>query len=454
MTYQVTILKDLFPGVPVRPHLILMDKGKVAQHDGMPSWFRIVRREDGRLHSAEFIGDTELARRDPLTIGLDVSGEVEELEAGVRAETERFVAALQPAVTRIEPEIGAKCRACEYRVDPAEPRNGFLECWGERGRTEPHVLDLYQGRGLRDELLAAGVVSIHDVTEAHFGERAGVHAARQRIQVFQTQRDEEWVDPPLGEVLRAARHPIHFIDFEAARIAVPHHRGMPPYGQLAFQWSCHTIAEPGGALAHREFLDREATWPNERFARALREVVGDTGSIIVWSPFEKSVLNSVADDLSALGSGDQELANWLRAAATPPGTEHSRQVDMLKLCRAHYFHPGMGGSNSIKDVLAAVWKASPEVRARFAAATGREGDPERGPYASLPPMLIAGEEQAVEEGTGAMRAYFAMVYGYERDDPEASDKWARLLLEYCKLDTLAMVLIWEHWTRAVARSPR
>ena len=105
-------------------------------------------------------------------------------------------------------------------------------------------------------------------------------------------------------------------------------------------------------------------------------------------------------------------------------------------------------------MLAAVWKASPEVRARFAAATGREGDPERGPYASLPPMLIAGEEQAVEEGTGAMRAYFAMVYGYERDDPEASDKWARLLLEYCKLDTLAMVLIWEHWTRAVARSPR
>jgi hypothetical protein len=40
-----------------------------------------------------------------------------------------------------------------------------------------------------------------------------------------------------------------------------------------------------------------------------------------------------------------------------------------------------------------------------------------------------------------------MAYGVERDDPAAVAKWSRLLLEYCKLDTLAMVLIWEHWAR-------
>lgn len=454
VTYQVTILKDLFPGVPVRPHLILMDQGKVAAHDGMPGWFRIVRRADGKLHSAEFVGDAELARRDPLTIGIDVSAEVAELEAEVRSETRRFVASLHPSPTRIDPEVGGKCRACEFRVDPSTPQNGFLECWGARGRVEPHVLDLYQGREFREELLSSGVMGIHDITDAHFGDRTGVYAARQRIQVFQTQRGEEWVDPPLGDSIRAARYPMHFIDFEAARIAVPHHRGMPPYGQIAFQWSCHTVAAPGAPLAHREFLDRDPSWPNERFARSLRDAIGESGSIIVWSPFEKSVLRGVADDLVALGSGDPELANWLRSAATPPGAEHSRQIDMLKLCRAHYYHPGMGGSNSIKDVLDAVWRASAEVRARFAAVVGREGDPQQGPYATLPPLLIAGKEEAVAEGTGAMRAYFAMVYGYERDDPGASEQWAQLLLEYCKLDTLAMVLIWEHWGRAVGRSRR
>ena len=71
---------------------------------------------------------------------------------------------------------------------------------------------------------------------------------------------------------------------------------------------------------------------------------------MVWSPFEKSVLRSVADDLGTLGSGDQELANWLRATAVAPGVEHSRQIDMLKLCRAHYYHPEMRGSNSIISI--------------------------------------------------------------------------------------------------------
>ena len=83
---------------------------------------------------------------------------------------------------------------------------------------------------------------------------------------------------------------MHFIDFEAARIAVPHHRGMAPYGQIAFQWSCHSMAAPGAPLVHHEFLDREPSWPNERFARSLRDSIGDRGTLLVWSPFEKSVL--------------------------------------------------------------------------------------------------------------------------------------------------------------------
>jgi hypothetical protein len=51
-----------------------------------------------------------------------------------------------------------------------------------------------------------------------------------------------------------------------------------------------------------------------------------------------------------------------------------------------------------------------------------------------------------------VRAYFAMVYGVERDDPAIRAQWSELLLEYCKLDTLAMVLIWEHWMRVTRRA--
>lgn len=66
---------------------------------------------------------------------------------------------------------------------------------------------------------------------------------------------------------------------------------------------------------------------------------------------------------------------------------------------------------------------------------------------ALPPLEINGEMQEVVEGTGAVRAYFAMAYGLEREDETAKKQWSQLLLEYCKFDTLAMVLIWEHWQR-------
>ncbi len=446
VTYQVSILRDLFPKTLIRAHLILMDKGKVAAHDGMPSWFRVIRRPDGSLHTAEFVGDAELARRDPLTIGLDVSAEVNELEPEVRAATATFLASLDPVPRRIPAPIGSQCRTCEFRVALDEERNGFLECWGERGRVEPHVLDLYRGGDLRESLITRGVDGWHQITEADLSKRGGKVAAWQKRHVEQSRRDEEWIGEGLAPVLSGARYPLHFIDFEAARIAVPHHKGMRPYGQVAFQWSCHTLGAPGAALEHREFLNLDPVWPNEEFARRLREAIGDDGTVLVWSHFERSVLESIAEDLTALGSGDQALANWLRASSLA-ASGGGRQLDMLKLCRDEYYHPRMRSSYSIKAVLDAIWHSSPEVRARFAALERRAVGEGEGPYASLPPAMIGGAEEAVREGTGAMRAYFRMAYGAEREDVNAVAEWSRLLRDYCRLDTLAMVLIWEHWGR-------
>lgn len=453
VTYQVSILRDLFPDVPIRAHLILMDKRREAAFEEMPSWFRIVRREDGRLHTAEFIGDAAKARAEPLTISMDVTAEVAELDAEVRTETERFVDSLTPELTRIAPEIGGKCRGCEFRVAPEVTPNGFLECWGPRGEAEPHILQLYQGRDFVEALIAQGVDRVTDIPDADLAARSGTYAARQTVQVEHTRADTEFVDPSLAADLASARYPLHFIDFEAARIAVPHHQGMTPYGLLAFQWSCHTQRAPGAPFEHREYLNTDARWPNEVFARTLRDAVGDDGTLLVWSAFEGSVLNTVADELTALGTGDKDLAGWLRQAALRIPALGGRQLDLLKICRAKYFHPGMQGSNSIKAVLDALWTNVPAVRAHYAAIMGQTGDPTQDPYSALPPIVINGAEQTVAEGTAAMRAYFAMVYGVERDDPLIKARWSDLLLQYCKLDTLAMVLIWEHWIRLTGATP-
>lgn len=447
VTYQVALLRDLYPGVPIRAHLMLIDKRAPVPHDGIPAWFRIVRGTDGRLATAEFVGDAELARNLRLTVPVDCTAEVVELETEVREAAQDFAASLSPELTRMAPVLTRACRGCEFRTDPANGPSGFHDCWGERATAHPHVLQLYRGGELVDEMIQQGIDRVTDIPDSYLSELKGVYGERQRVQVEQSRLNAEWHGSALGHELATARYPLHFIDFEAARIAIPHHKGMTPYGLLAFQWSCHTQAALGAPLTHTYFLNTDPIWPNESFARELRKAVGDDGTLVVWSAFETSILSAVAEEMSSLGSGDAELATWLREAALPLEEEGGRQLDLLKLCRKLYYHPGMQGSNSIKFVLDAVWKHSPEVRARFAELAGREGDPERGPYATLPPEIIEGEEREVAEGTGAVRAYFRMAYGLERDDALVKQQWSQLLLEYCKLDTLAMVLIWEHWQR-------
>ena len=124
-----------------------------------------------------------------------------------------------------------------------------------------------------------------------------------------------------------------------------------------------------------------------------------------------------------------------------------RIVDIHEWAKSDYFHPGMGGRTGIKFVLDAVWPSDAEMRRQFEQWTGLTADASSDPYASLPPVEIAGVLQNVHEGTGAMRAYQEMMYGAQRHDPEVRERWARLLRQYCHLDTLSMVLIVEHWRR-------
>lgn len=57
------------------------------------------------------------------------------------------------------------------------------------------------------------------------------------------------------------------------------------------------------------------------------------------------------------------------------------------------------------------------------------------------------EEAVVAEGTAAIRAYQEMMFGLSASNPKEKMKYRQLLLQYCELDTAAMVMIWKHWMR-------
>ncbi|HQH53736.1 MAG TPA: DUF2779 domain-containing protein [Candidatus Hydrogenedentes bacterium] len=461
VTFQAIVLRRAFPDFEVVPHLCMVDKARIATANVTFDKFHIIRgREDNRRARPEvsYSGDSVSVRSEHVLSIVDVSQEVAELESDVASCAEKLAVSLRTdPITRIAPSIGKHCKNCEFRLPTkGDGQNGFRECWGALGDVEPHILDLYQlgrlggaSRDLAAELANDGKASSLDVPREAL---TGSFGAQQRRQIEYSAQGRECVDPHLPEILLRHRYPLHFIDFETSRIAVPYHEGMHPYEQTAFQWSCHTIREAGGPLEHAEWLNTEEAFPNFEFAKALMRQIGNEGTVHVWSHHEKTALRDIRRQMEAYGHNYPGLAAWLDAVTED---NNGRLVDLCQLARDFYFHPMMKGSFSIKYVLPAVWHEDIALRESpdfLQYVTYDEDGRLLDPYASLPPLPIGEKEEVVNEGTGAMRVYQEMVFGLTKDDPNTCEKYRQLLLQYCQLDTAAMVMIWRHWTAAEAES--
>jgi hypothetical protein len=228
---------------------------------------------------------------------------------------------------------------------------------------------------------------------------------------------------------------------------------MHPYGQVAFQWSCHTIPESGAELEHREWINVDDKYPNFEFGRSLKEVITREGTVFVWTSFERSALKDIERQLSARKEQDEGLNAWLKLMIKKEGPI----VDLYELAKAYYFHPRMRGSLSIKDVLPAVWFSAERIRNHrwFSKYLKKQNGEAFEPYKTLPALPFGDESgedaDAVREGTAAIRTYQEMLYGRNRNNKEFRDTMKQRLLNYCELDTAAMVMIWMHWSKAIAR---
>ena len=201
--------------------------------------------------------------------------------------------------------------------------------------------------------------------------------------------------PGAGEILAALPWPRHFLDFETVGPAVPLWQGTRPYQKIPMQWSCHRQDEDGTLTQLPPFLDTTGHDPRRAFAASLVAAIGNTGTIMVYNlSFERGVIVQLANDFP-------DLAPPLHAMA-------DRLFDLLPLVRAHYYHPAMMGSWSIKRVLPTI---VPDLD-----------------YANL---------DGVNSGDMVEPAYFEMI------DPATSVERRKTLedalLTYCARDTLALV---------------
>lgn len=275
---------------------------------------------------------------------------------------------------------------------------------------------------------------------------------------MQREKSTEWISDELRRELRNWQYPLHFIDFETSRMALPYHKGMRPYEQIAFQWSCHTV-HADGRIVHKQWINTDDAFPSFKFAQALRDAIGDTGTPLMWSHHERSTLRDIAYQQDQFGHIDAELGAWIeRLAGNRETRDPGRLVDMNAMAMDGYFHPSTKGKTSIKFTLSAVlqecrsgsvqeWLRKFDVDAKIDLFELAD-DKIVNPYRKLPAVKLI-EGYHVNEGTAAMRAYQDMMYGLAKNDPELKHALRDALLKYCKLDTLAMVIIWEHWRAAV-----
>jgi hypothetical protein len=107
---------------------------------------------------------------------------------------------------------------------------------------------------------------------------------------------EEYIAPELESELNDVEYPIHFLDFETVSPAIPRYSGTRPYQAVAFQWSDHILTADGN-LTHREYLCTEDKNPAEEFTCTLLEALDTTGTIFIYTAYEKGIIKELADHL-------------------------------------------------------------------------------------------------------------------------------------------------------------
>ena len=183
------------------------------------------------------------------------------------------------------------------------------------------------------------------------------------------------------------------------------------FGSRARQWSCHIETAPG-QFVHWEFLDLSGDDPSTKCIEQLHATLDPEGEgpIFVYSAtYERSRL--------------VELAGRHPEHAESLGRYVQRLVDLLPIVKAHYYHPQMRGSFSIKKVL-------PVIAEELA-------------YDRL---------EGVHEGTGAQDLYIEAALT-PATAPERKREIDGQLRAYCRQDTWAMVEV-AHFLAGQPRPPR
>lgn len=302
---------------------------------------------------------------------VDVTTEVEDISEGMGDRIVEMKKLLKQTKYK-EVSIGAKCS------DPYDCQLRDI-CWKDIPKNS--VFDLYRGNKLAEELYSKGIVKIEEIpNNIKLSDKQQIQKEN-RINIHKE---------AIKHFLATIQEPIYYLDFETFQTSIPLYDGTKPYQHIPFQFSLHIQDKK-----HEYFLAGGKQDPRQDFLKALKNVIGDKGSIVAYNQsFEANILKQ----LQKAYPKEKWITNVL-----------DRLVDLLTPFRNFsYYNPEQQGSASIKAV--------------------------------LPALIGKGyEDLDIKEGGDASLAFLDITF--EKLSKEEKQILRTNLEKYCERDTEAMVWI-------------
>ena len=308
-----------------------------------------------------------------------------------QADIPQQLADMRQALAGSEPliDIGTYCNdpyECDFKT----------YCW--QHIPECSIFDIANLRSNRKfALYYSGVLSLADIP-ADFSLSDSM-----KIQVETELTGQEIINTQnIRMFLASISGPLGFLDFETFMEPIPSFDNQRPYQQIPFQYSLHICEK--GKLRHHEFLGEPGRDPRRDFIEKLLADSKCCRTILVYNQsFEIVRLQEIARDFPGFAAGIESII--------------ARIVDLMEpFQKRDYYTRAMCGSYSIKSVL---------------------------------PALVQGlsyDNLAIADGEMAMMAYARLA---KLQEDEEREKIKKELLDYCRVDTLGMVKIWEKLTSII-----
>ena len=501
LAFQKKVAQTAFPEFQFTAFFMMADKSKTASIDGLNQLFRIPSNGNPRtdiirrVNSLNEIGNSVLSEINVDVIINDILNNRHLYHNNLRfsESMELFKDSYIDKTYLNWPTNFSTCKKCEFKTTVEDEINGlqsgFKHCfqrqfgWNNEQFDAPNAMEIWNYRG--KNLMEEHRLLLQDVTEEDFNvvPVAGKISSseRQWIQVEKSRSNDSSIyfeKEGLKDEIKKWKFPLHFIDFETSTVALPFTSGRSPYEQVAFQFSHHIYYEDGTVSHQTQFISNTpGEFPNFIFARNLYNALkNDKGTIFRFAAHENSILNAIIVQLSNSMEDDRfELVKFLKNITNSTSNSPEQwvgertMIDLNKVIKDYYYNPYTKGSNSIKAVLPAILKSSIFLQTKYAQSLNEinlssqnfdtnhiwlqiENNEVINPYKMLPPLFEnwndeelaenISELENIADGGAALMAYAKLQY-QDMTEVERTEITTGLL-KYCELDTLAMVMVFEH----------